>query len=73
MFLLLILHSLDIMDEISLYRIIPFDVIQNAEQILHRFGSEHGDTGFLEVGDALEHGRVGQVSSDMKNAPTLVQ
>ena len=56
-----------------LYGVIPFDIIQNAEQVLYRFGTEHSKTGFLEVGDALEHRRIGQVSAHMKDAPAFVQ
>ena len=35
--------------------VITFYIIQDTEQILHRLGAEHGDAGFLEVRDALEH------------------
>ena len=53
--------------------IIPLDVIQDAEKVLHRFGTKHSNAGFLEVGDALEHRGVGQVSAHMKDAPAFVQ
>ena len=36
--------------------IIPLDVIEDTEQVLHGLGTQHGDAGFLEVGDALEDG-----------------
>ena len=56
-----------------LYGVIPFDIIQNAEQVLYRFGTEHGDTRFLEVRNAFEHRRVGQMAAYMKDATAFVQ
>ena len=35
--------------------IISFDVIQNTEQVFHRFRAEHGDARFFEIRNSLEH------------------
>ena len=48
------------------------DVFEDGEEVGHRFGTEHGDAGLAEVGDALEDGRGSEMAAGVQDAALLV-
>ena len=45
---------------------------EDGQEVIHRVGAEHGDARLSEIGDALEDGGGGEVSSGMQDASLLV-
>lgn len=48
------------------------DVFEDGEEIVHRFGAEHGDAGGAEVGDAFEERCRSEVATGVEDASFLV-